>query len=608
MSIAISQRKEEDVVIITVEGKINVDTAPEFRRNLHEQMDNRENKIIINMQQLDYLSSAGIREFIVAYHQAKNMQGQIVLCGLRDVVRDVFKVTRLDSNFKIFDTEKKAFEHLNAVKQKEVLPEVNEIEIDDTEPDATEGDETEADVTEGDETEVDATEGDETKVDETEADETEKILKLTHKSENNTIIVFVEGKVNAVTASKFEKYLIARTDEGGKRLVIDMSNLIFLSCSGLRVLLQTANKINARNGDILLMGLKKTKNHVREVIEVAKFDVIIKTFVSEADALKELLITKEELSDKLRQEGSVAQFFARIAGKWKSWFKRRPPKPALSEDVIPDLKKDILDLEFRRKRDAVIVSVKGKVNTVTSPMFEKYLFDLIAKGETKLVIDLSKLDFLSSSGLRILLLTANKIKAIKGDMMLMGLDDARSKVRELLEVAKFHDTMVKTFASRADAYKELLATPAESLVKVIKPAKMKYLADLIKPVKFCAQKHGFGPDRINEIELALEEALVNIISYAYPDADAVGKVEICCWLNDQALFIIEIKDSGIPFDALKKDDPDLSGEIAEREVGGLGIYLIKQFMDDVKYRREQGHNILSFTVIKRDSTKPFYGR
>jgi len=579
----ISQREEKDIIIISVKGKINVNTAPEFRKSLHEQMDNRENTIIINMEELDYLSSAGIREFIVAYHQIKNMQGQIVLCGLRDVVRDVFKVTRLDSNFEIFDTEKGAFEYLNTKKHKKVTPEV-------------------------DRTEVDETEVDETEIDETHADRKETILKLTHKSENNTIIVFVEGKVNAVTASKFEKYLIARTGEGKKRLVIDMSNLVFLSCSGLRVLLQTANKINGLNGDILLMGLKKTKNHVREVIEVAKFDVIIKTFVSEADALQELLITKDELSDKLREESSVLQFISRITGKWKLWFQRLLPKSTPAEDVNLDLKNDILDLDYRRKKNAVIVSVKGKVNTVTAPVFEKYLFDLIAKGETKLVIDLSKLDFISSSGLRILLLTSNKIKALKGEMMLMGLEDSRGNVRELMEVAKFHDTMVKTFATRADAYKELLSATGEPLLKVIKPAQMEYLADLIRPVKFCAQKYGFGPDRINEIELALEEALVNIISYAYPDSNAIGNVEICCWLNDKSLFIIEIKDSGIPFDALKKDDPELSTELSEREVGGLGIYLIKQFMDDVKYRREKGHNILNFAVIKRDSTEPFYGR
>ena len=168
------------------------------------------------------------------------------------------------------------------------------------------------------------------------------------------------------------------------------------------------------------------------------------------------------------------------------------------------------------------------------------------------------------------------------------------------------DAMAKTVGNQTDTLNAQSTATGKILAKVILPAKLECLSEMIKPINKCAQKHGFSSNRINEIELALEEALVNVISYAYPDPDAVGNAEICCWLNDKALFNIEIKDSGIPFDSLQKDDPDVTAGISEREVGGLGIFLIKQFMDDVKYRREQGHNILSFTVVKRDSTNSFY--
>ncbi len=166
------------------------------------------------------------------------------------------------------------------------------------------------------------------------------------------------------------------------------------------------------------------------------------------------------------------------------------------------------------------------------------------------------------------------------------------------------DAMAKTVGAQTDTLKAPSTATGKILERVILPAKLECLSEMINPIKTCAKKHGFSSNRINEIELALEEALVNVISYAYPDPEAVGNAEICCRLNDKALFNIEIKDSGIPFDSLKKDDPDLTAGISEREVGGLGIFFIKQFMDDVKYRREQGHNILSFTVVKRDSTNP----
>ncbi len=173
-----------------------------------------------------------------------------------------------------------------------------------------------------------------------------------------------------------------------------------------------------------------------------------------------------------------------------------------------------------------------------------------------------------------------------------------------MDIAEF-DAMVETVDTKVDTFKAQLQETGKVLTKVILPATLEYLSEMIKPISKCAQKHGFSSNRISEIELALEEALVNIINYAYPDPDAIGNAEICCWLNEQALFIIEIKDSGIPFDSLQKEDPELTAEISEREVGGLGIFLIKQFMDDVKYQREQSYNILTFSVIKRDSTKPF---
>jgi anti-sigma regulatory factor (Ser/Thr protein kinase) len=62
--------------------------------------------------------------------------------------------------------------------------------------------------------------------------------------------------------------------------------------------------------------------------------------------------------------------------------------------------------------------------------------------------------------------------------------------------------------------------------------------------------------------------------------------------------IIEISDSGIPFDITKKADPDINASTEVREIGGLGIFLIKKMMDEVRYRREEGRNILDLIVTK----------
>src|SRR4030042_2553288 len=127
------------------------------------------------------------------------------------------------------------------------------------------------------------------------------------------------------------------------------------------------------------------------------------------------------------------------------------------------------------------------------------------------------------------------------------------------------------------------------------PAKLDNLYRFMDVVSRCAKEQGFTQKRINEIELAMEEALVNIFNYAYQDN--TGDVEVICSLNND-LFIVDIIDSGIPFNVLSHKDPDLTSDISEREIGGLGVFLMKKLTDDIQYRRENDKNILSLVVSK----------
>ena len=64
-------------------------------------------------------------------------------------------------------------------------------------------------------------------------------------------------------------------------------------------------------------------------------------------------------------------------------------------------------------------------------------------------------------------------------------------------------------------------------------------------------------------------------------------------LRKQAWIVIEFRDSGVEFDPLAKPDPDTTLSAEERQIGGLGIYMVKKSMDDVTYSRESGENILT---------------
>ena len=105
-----------------------------------------------------------------------------------------------------------------------------------------------------------------------------------------------------------------------------------------------------------------------------------------------------------------------------------------------------------------------------------------------------------------------------------------------------------------------------------------------------------SPKARMQIELAVEEIFVNIANYAY--APEIGRATVRVVVSDEPLTVtITFLDRGVPYDPLKKDDPDVTLSAADREIGGLGIFMTKKVMDDVSYEYKDGQNIL--TLKKR---------
>ena len=94
-----------------------------------------------------------------------------------------------------------------------------------------------------------------------------------------------------------------------------------------------------------------------------------------------------------------------------------------------------------------------------------------------------------------------------------------------------------------------------------------------------------------QLNLALEEAVVNVMTYAYP-AGTKGYADIRVEADDKRMTIV-ISDTGIPFDPTAKADVDTTLSVEQRGIGGLGIHLVKTIMDDVSYQRVDGQNVLT---------------
>ncbi len=95
-----------------------------------------------------------------------------------------------------------------------------------------------------------------------------------------------------------------------------------------------------------------------------------------------------------------------------------------------------------------------------------------------------------------------------------------------------------------------------------------------------------------QIDVAIDELFSNIANYAYSNGigDATVKVEI---VENPLAVIITFVDAGIPYNPLEHEDPDVTLSADEREVGGLGIFIVKRTMDDVLYEYKNGQNILT---------------
>lgn len=124
------------------------------------------------------------------------------------------------------------------------------------------------------------------------------------------------------------------------------------------------------------------------------------------------------------------------------------------------------------------------------------------------------------------------------------------------------------------------------------PADIDKLYDMLNSIRIECYEAGFEPSYISKIELAAEEALVNIIQYGYPGQK--GVIDIECLIDQRSGLKIVIKDQGVSYNPLKtiKNDPH-----SKEDPGGYGVFMIRKLMDEVGYRRENDLNIL--TLFKK---------
>ena len=128
------------------------------------------------------------------------------------------------------------------------------------------------------------------------------------------------------------------------------------------------------------------------------------------------------------------------------------------------------------------------------------------------------------------------------------------------------------------------------------PAKTEMLSDVLEFVEEQLESYECSMKNTTAICVAIEEVFVNVAHYAYADGNGTAVLDVGFDKDTRDVTFV-LSDDGTPFDPLKKPDPDITLSIEERQIGGLGIFIVKKTMDSVTYSYENGKNIL--TMIKK---------
>ena len=177
-----------------------------------------------------------------------------------------------------------------------------------------------------------------------------------------------------------------------------------------------------------------------------------------------------------------------------------------------------------------------------------------------------------------------KNKTLKAEVLLSGLKEDIDLFAG--DAPQFDDITMLVF----DYKKKEGAAMKEKVFSARKDA----LPEVMAFTEECLDSYGCPMKSSMAICVAVEEIFVNIASYAY--GDSTGEAHICFGFDEEErIMTLVVTDEGIPFNPLERAEPDITLSAADRDIGGLGIFITKKTMDTVSYKNENGKNILTMT-------------
>lgn len=230
-----------------------------------------------------------------------------------------------------------------------------------------------------------------------------------------------------------------------------------------------------------------------------------------------------------------------------------------------------MNIEKDIKNTVLTFKLSGRLDTNSSPSLEKEV-ENIESSIRSIIFDFKNLEYISSAGLRILIQTKKKY----GDVKIINFNNDIKQILEMTGILGF-------FINTCDSdFKKFKANKDE-------------LDDVTNFLDSFLERNNVETKIISQLNVVIEELFINVCFYAYKSISDSNYCDISFNLDNDILSI-KLVDSGVEFNPIDKEDPDVSLDAKDRNIGGLGIYIVKKTMDDVSYKREDAKNIL---IIKK---------
>ena len=186
-----------------------------------------------------------------------------------------------------------------------------------------------------------------------------------------------------------------------------------------------------------------------------------------------------------------------------------------------------------------------------------------------------------------------------GEERLLNTINSR-KFENVQEMCRFIKQEVDSFVGEAPQFDDITMVALKYFGEKAEPSihfDEAQISDITETTAFIEgelEKADFPMKAVTQISIAIDEIFSNIVNYGY--AGKKGPVTVKLNISDDGTAAsLTFIDEGIPYNPVIKDDPDVTLSIDERQIGGLGIFMVKKTMDDMKYRYENGCNILTIT-------------